>query len=104
MNSYETLKQLFKGKVGVTVRKSILGTIVRHYSTDIVKVVFPHAATPTVKLSSGGLFSVTTKRHINNALRALGVNASVYQRDFTWYIDDNGTEQVFFDGYVVNIW
>jgi len=56
----------------------------------------------SVKLSSGGLFSVTTKRHINNALKALGVNASVYQRKNTWYINDNGTEQVFFDGYVVS--
>ena len=100
MNSYETLKQLFKRKVGVSVRQSILGTFVRHYETDIVHVSF--ASGNKVVLSSGGHFSATTKRHINNALRALRVNASVYQRDYTWYIDDNGTEQVFFDGYVVN--
>jgi len=101
MNSYETLKKLFRGKVGVSVRHSILGTIVRHYETDIVSVRFAQSGN-NVKLSSGGLFSVTTKRHINNALRALGVNASVYQRNYTWYINDNGTEQVFFDGYIVD--
>ena len=101
MNSYETLKNLFKGKVAVSVRRSILGTIVRHYETDIVSVRFAQSGN-SVKLSSGGLFSATTKRHINNALKALGVNASVYQRKNTWYINDNGTEQVFFDGYVVS--
>lgn len=104
MNSYKILKSLFKGKKAVSVRHSIVGSIVRHYETDIVEVVYPHAAIPTVKLSSGGHFSVTTKRHINNALSALGVNASVYQRDYTWYVNDNGNEQVFFDGYIVNIW
>lgn len=101
MSSYEVLKKLFKGKVGVSVRRSIVGTIVQHYATDIVRVQFLGEGNK-VKLSSGGLFSVTTKRHINNALRALGINASVYQRNHTWYINDNGTEQVFFDGYVVN--
>lgn len=101
MNSYETLTKLFRGKVGVSVRRSILGTIVRHYETDIVSVRFAQSGN-SVKLSSGGMFSATTKRHINNALRALGVNASVYQRNYTWYINDNGTEQVFFDGYIVD--
>ena len=97
MNTFEQLKSAMKGKKAVSVRKSILGPTVRHYDTDIFA---PRKG--AVKISSGGLFSVTTKRHINNCFRAIGMNASVYQRKNVWYVESNGLEQVFFDGMFVN--
>ena len=93
---YTELKGAMRGKKGVVVINTPLGVVVRHYETDIVV-----ASLGSVVLSSGGHFSATTKRHVNNCLEALGVNAYVYQRNYTWYIMDNSTEQVFFDGYVV---
>lgn len=94
---YTELKNAMKGKKAVVVRKSIIGATVRHYDTDIFTV-----RSGGVIISSGGLFSNTTKKHINDCFRAIGMNASVYQRDYTWYVETNGIEQVFFDGMVVN--
>ncbi len=94
---YTELKNAMKGKKEVSVTKSIVGTIVRHYQTNIFVAREGH-----VQISSGGMFSATTKRHINDCFRAIGMNASVYQRDYTWYVETNGIEQVFFDGMVVN--
>jgi hypothetical protein len=93
----ELLKAAMKGKKAVSVNRSILGTAVRHYETNIF-VESPGR----VVLSSGGLFSVTTKRYINDCFAALGMNASVYQRKNVWYVESNGLEQVFFDGMFVN--
>ena len=94
---YTELKSAMKGKKAVSVTKSIVGTIVRHYDTNIFIAREGH-----VQISSGGLFSVTTKRHINDCFDAIGIPAYVYRRQGTWYIMFNGLEQVFFDGMVVN--
>ena len=93
---YNELKNAMKGKKAVKVTKSIVGTIVRHYQTNIFVAREGH-----VQISSGGLFSVTTKRHINDCFDAIGIPAYVYRRQGTWYIMFNGLEQVFFDGMVV---
>ena len=94
---YTELKNAMKGKKEVSVTKSIVGTIVRHYQTNIFV-----AREGYVQISSGGMFSAATKRHINRCFDAIGIPAFVYQRDYTWYVMFNGLEQVFFDGMVVN--
>ena len=94
---YTELKEAMKGKKAVSVRKSIIGATVRHYDTDIFIV-----RSGGVIISSGGLFSNTTKKHINDCFHAIGMNASLYQRKGTWYVMFNGLEQTFFDGMVVN--
>lgn len=96
--SYETLKCVLSGKKMVKVAKSIVGTHVAHYSTEIAVV-----KEKTIKISSGGYFSVTTKRHLNTIFDALDIPVSVYQRNSVWYVNDYGVEQVFFDGYVINL-
>lgn len=89
----ELLKAAMKGKKAVSVNRSILGTAVRHYQTNIF-VESPGK----VVLSSGGLSSVTTKRHINNCFRALGMSARVYQKNYTWFVEFQGVEYTFYDG------
>jgi hypothetical protein len=94
LKHYEALSAAMKGKKKVSVRRSIVGVTVRHYETDIFSVKLY-----SVVLSSGGLFSVTTKRHINNCFAALGLHSQVYQRNGTWYVSDEaGEEHTYFDG------
>lgn len=89
----ELLKAAMKGKKAVSINRSILGTAVRHYETNIF-VESPGK----VVLSSGGLFSVTTKSHINKCFAALGMNASIYQKNGTWFVEFQGVEHTFYDG------
>lgn len=98
MNTYETLKRVLSGKKMVKVAKSIVGTHVAHYSTEIAIV-----KENTIKISSGGHLSATTKRHLNTIFKALDIPVSVYQRNNVWYVNDYGVEQIFFDGYVINL-
>jgi len=55
-------------------------------------------------LDSGGRRTVTTKRRMNEALRAWGSDASVGQAAFRWYVTDfrgDHESREFYDGIVV---
>ena len=91
--SYRTLVGELKGKRGVRV-VGIEGHIeVWHYSTCIFEL-----SDEGVKLSSGGWFSATTRKHINTCLYHTDSFLRLYQKDFTWYLSTPKGEIVFFDG------
>lgn len=50
-------------------------------------------------LNSNGWKTATTKRHMNKALKAHGINARVYQVRFKWWIEINGTTFEYKDNY-----
>ena len=58
---------------------------VTYQSTPIVTVSPTH-----IKLNTGGWFSVTTKRKMNQASHQFDLGYSVYQRDYKWYVDYKG--------------
>ena len=53
---------------------------VRYWATDIVTV-----SGDTVRLNTGGYFTPTTKRRMNEASEHFGLGFQVYQKDFQWY-------------------
>ena len=55
----------------------------------------------TVQVYDGGLQSVTTKSRLNALINGLcdGRMFGVYQRDFSWYIQDGVTHQPFDHGH-----
>jgi len=65
------------------------------HNTRIVRI----DAEGNVRLNSGGWRTVTTKRRMNEALEALGLDVSVYQEAFVWYtwaLDDDLEDSVTF--------
>ena len=56
-----------------------------------------------VSLYDGGWQSVTTKSRLNAIINGLldGVKNGVFQRNFCWYVQDNGVEMMFHNGYVL---
>lgn len=54
-----------------------------------------------VELSNCGYRTATTKVAINNALKQLGFNQSVYQEKYTWYVSDSGNKINFQNGMVL---
>ena len=52
-----------------------------------------------ITLRSGGWESVTTKRKMNQASHQFNLGYSVYQKDFTWFVDlPDGDTVLFTDG------
>ena len=72
-------------------------TIVLH-STAIA--VFDHN-TKAVKLNTGGWHSNTTKSRLNAILQEVKWGASVFQRNFNWFVNYNDSTQNFFDGMIL---
>ena len=78
-------------------------------TTDGVSKVYLHnnlIATITsygVRLFDGGWQTVTTKSRLNAIINGLmdGVKYGVFQRDFQWYVQDDGQENAFWNGYVL---
>ncbi len=56
-----------------------------------------------ITLRSGGWESVTTKRKMNQASHQFGLGYSVYQRNYTWFVDmPDGDTVLFTDGMTFN--
>jgi len=52
-----------------------------------------------ITLRSGGWESVTTKRKMNQASHQFNLGYSVYQKDYTWFVDlPDGDTVLFTDG------
>ena len=57
--------------------------------------------TNALKLSSCGWQSVTTKSRLNAILQGLIAGASVYQRQFNWFLNYNNVTHDFNDGMIL---
>ena len=55
-----------------------------------------------VKLNSGGYQTVTTKSRLNAILQGLIVGASVFQKNFDWYLNYNNQTVDFWDGMILS--
>ena len=77
-------------KTATSIRVEDLGfttpmpiTIVRYHDTDIV-IISEHVIT----LDTGGWFTPTTKRRMNEASKEFNLGFTVYQLDGLWYVRD----------------
>ena len=84
----------FKGTARKIIRQ-FDGSKAYYYHRTAVALLSPTG--DTVRLTSGGWRTYTTKRAINQALDDLGYSERVSQRDFSWFIGDTP----FFDGIVL---
>ena len=57
--------------------------------------------TNALKLNTGGWQSVTTKSRLNAILQGLISGASVFQRDFNWFLNYNNVTHDFNDGMIL---
>ena len=57
--------------------------------------------THSVKLSSCGWESVTTKSRLNAILQEVRYGASVFQKQFEWFLNFRGQKVDFFDGMIL---
>ena len=57
--------------------------------------------TQALKLNTGGWQTVTTKSRLNAILQGLIAGASVFQRDFMWYLNYNNVTHHFIDGMIL---
>ena len=86
----------FKTKVATTVRSEDESTIVRYHDTDIVKFTkrmepFRHISGPelpvtTVELDTGGWWSATTKKRMNEVSAHYKLGFQVFQRKGKWFV------------------
>ena len=58
--------------------------------------------TQALKLNTGGWHSVTTKSRLNAILQELITGASVFQRQFDWYLSYNNLTVDFNDGMILS--
>ena len=72
-------------------------TIVLHRTAI---AVYDHN-TQALKLNTGGWSTVTTKSRLNAILSQLITGASVFQRDFIWFLNYNNQTHNFFDGMIL---
>ena len=57
--------------------------------------------TQALKLNTGGYTTVTTKSRLNAILQELITGASVFQKNFNWFISYNDEVKSFFDGMIL---
>ena len=86
----------FKTKVATTVRSEDESTVVRYHDTDIVKFTksmepFRHISGPelpitTVVLNTGGYWTATTKRRMNEVSVQYNLGFQVFQKKGKWYV------------------
>ena len=57
--------------------------------------------TNALKLNTGGWQTVTTKSRLNAILQELITGASVFQRDFIWFLNYNNQTHNFNDGMIL---
>jgi len=58
--------------------------------------------TNALKLNSGGYTTNTTKSRLNAILQGLIAGASVYQKQFDWYLSYNNQTVDFWDGMILS--
>jgi len=68
-------------------------TCVKYHRTDVVK--FSHNK---IILDSGGWQTKTTKLRMNQTSNQYGLNYSVYQKNFEWFVEFKDITIPFFDG------
>lgn len=56
------------------------------YHNTVIAGIFDDGS---YSLNNGGFFSVTTKKRLNSFLREIGSDSYIYQRNFTWYLDND---------------
>lgn len=70
---------------------------------DMVDVVYHNTTVASVKwvegrvramLNTGGWYTPTTKDRINTVLRVAGIPATVYQREYQWFVRLHDGEEV----------
>ena len=57
--------------------------------------------TQALKLNTGGWATVTTKSRLNAILQGLIAGASVFQKNFIWYLNYNNQIHDFMDGMIL---
>ena len=72
-------------------------TVVLHITAI---AVYDHN-TQALKLNTGGWYSVTTKSRLNAILQGLIAGASVYQKNFNWFLNYNNQTHDFNDGMIL---
>lgn len=97
MDTFKVIKSTFRGKKAVKIEVVDGVIVVWHYSTKIAVI-----AENSVKIYTNGWRTLTTKRHINTIFDALGVNANIYQKDYTWHIVVYDVDIHFFEGIKVS--
>ena len=77
--------------------------------TDCSTIVLHRTAIATydhknqaLKLNSGGYTTNTTKSRLNAILSEIFVGASVFQRDFIWFLNYNNSTHDFWDGMILS--
>ena len=74
-----------KSKVATKVYHEGAGVRVRYHETDVV------TTTPkSILLNTGGWFTSTTKKRMNEASVAFGLGFTVYQEKKAWHVNFNG--------------
>ena len=72
-------------------------TIVKYHDTEIVSF-----DDKTITLDSGGWFTPTTKKRMNQTASQFGLDFHVYQDDSQWFVNfSNGTVASYHDGMII---
>lgn len=88
------MDKLSNYRTNVMATNGVLTVI--YASTPIVQ-----ADAHTITLDSGGWKTVTTKRKMNQAARQFGLQYSVYQKDFDWFVVKPDGETIPFEDLMV---
>ena len=72
--------------------------LVTYHNTIVVKVVNDRF----VILNTGGWYTTTTKRRMNQASKQYGLGYIVYQADFVWYVRCGDDIQAYYDGITID--
>ena len=67
----------------------------KYHRTVVAKFKRCFGGGKTVQLNTGGWFTYTTKRRMNQFARDHELDFCVYQKDFDWYVSVNGDERPF---------
>lgn len=73
------------GKIATSIRTENGFTIVRYHNTDVVKYT-----SGLIALDTGGYFTATTKRRMNEASVTFGLHYHVYQAKRAWFCSYRG--------------
>ena len=83
------------GRHKTTIKKDNYFVYVKYHNTVIFTL---NKAKNIVKLNTDGWNTPTTKRRINQCFDQYGIDAHLYQKDFTWYlINSKGDKIEYFD-------
>ena len=72
--------------------------LVTYHNTIVVKVINDRF----VILNTGGWYTTTTKRRMNQASIQYSLGYSVYQCDFVWYVRCGDDIQPYYDGITID--